>query len=87
MSYEMPITVDIADRLYDYTDEECAADAIAIYQNETGLDDAAIVSLWGDENDSRRQELYGRIVEAVDSNGSVSRAQHSIPAYISVDIA
>jgi hypothetical protein len=81
------VTVDIADRLYDYTDEECAADAIAEYQAQTGLDDSAIIALWEDERDPRYKDLYGRVVNAVDANGSVKRARDNIPAGITLAIA
>lgn len=82
----MPITVDIADRLYDYTDEEKAAEVVAEFQAETGLDDAAVIALWQEEKNPQRAELDRRIIEAVDSNGSVRRARDNVPAYITLEI-
>ncbi len=83
----MTISVDIADRLYDYTDEEKAATAIAIFQSEMGMDDAEIVAVWSDEADPRHKELEKRIFDAVDHNGSEKRARETIPCgiYLSVD--
>jgi hypothetical protein len=80
----MTITVDIADRQYDYTDEEKAAEAVAAFQLEAGLTDQAVVDLWAIEKDPRRFELQRRIFEAVDRNGSAKRAQDSVPAGVSL---
>jgi hypothetical protein len=80
----MAISVDIADRLYDYMDEERAAQAVAEFQDEAGLDDHAMLSLWRDENDGRRLELESRIFKAIDDNGSAKRAAESVPAEINL---
>jgi hypothetical protein len=82
----MTVVVDIADRLYDYTDEEKAAEAIAQFQLDHGLDDAAIVTIWGDNEDGRRAALETVIFNAVDANGSVKRAQESVPGGIELTI-
>ncbi|CAM3276656.1 hypothetical protein [Asticcacaulis taihuensis] len=83
----MTVQVDIADRLYDYTDEEKAAEAIAEFQVLAGLDDQAILSLWENENDPRRHELERMIYGAVDANGSAKRAEENIPDGISLAIS
>lgn len=80
----MTIAVDIADRLYDYTDEEKAAEAVALYQADMSLDDASILAIWRNEGDPRRMELERRIFGAVDDNGSKKRAEESIPFGISL---
>jgi hypothetical protein len=82
----MTISVDIADRLYDYSDEEKAAVAVAAFQDEMKLDDEAIVALWDDEKDARRNELEKRIFDAVDGNGSAKRAEETIPDGVSLFI-
>ena len=78
----MTIHVDIGDRLYDYTDEEKAAEAVADFQTQTGMGDDSIISLWLDESDPRRNELERLIFDAVDQNGSVARAQEHVPGDI-----
>ena len=78
----MTIHVDIGDRLYDYTDEEKAAEAIADFQSRTGMDDDSIMSLWLDDSDPRRSELERLIFNAVDQNGTVKRAQEHVPGDI-----
>jgi len=83
----MTISVDIADRQYDYTDEEKAADAIAAFQSETALDDGAVLKLWDDESDPRRADLEARIFAAVDLNGTAKRAAETVPGGISLFIA
>lgn len=83
----MPIAVDIADRQFDYTDEEKAAQAVAIFQAERKLDDNAIVALWENENDPVRAVLEKRIFDAVDANGSVKRAQETVPCGVYLLIA
>nr|WP_303826928.1 hypothetical protein [Asticcacaulis taihuensis] len=83
----MSIQVDIADRLYDYTDEERAAEAVSEFQMAAGLDDAEIIALWGNENDPRRAVLERKIFDAVDANGSAKRAEESVPGGISLAIA
>ena len=80
----MAISVDIADRLYDYTDEEKAAEAVVEFQARTGLSDDAIVVLWQTENDPQRLELEKCIFEAVDANGSVRRANEAAPGRITL---
>ncbi len=80
----MAIEVDIADRLYDYTDEEKAAEVIADFQSETGFDDEAVLAVWNDASNPRRAELERRIFEAIDANGSAKRAAESIPNVISL---
>ncbi|MEI9903034.1 MAG: hypothetical protein WDN06_02900 [Asticcacaulis sp.] len=82
----MTIIVDIADRQYDYTDEEKAAFAVASFQEEMSLDDSAVLALWDSERDPRRSELERRIFEAVDANGPVKRARETIPNGISLAI-
>lgn len=83
----MTIQVDIADRLYDYTDEEKATEALAEYQETTGLQDAEIIAIWGNESDPRRAILERMIFEAVDANGSAKRAEENVPGGISLAIA
>ncbi len=83
----MAIQVDIADRLYDYTDEEKAAEAVAEYQNSTGLQDTEVIAIWGNENDPRHAVLERMIFHAVDANGSAKRAEENVPGGISLGIA
>ncbi len=78
----MTIAVDIADRLYDYTDEDEAAKVIARFQDEMGLSDEIILSIWSDFSDPRHSLLETRVIAAIDANGTVKRAQESIPAEI-----
>jgi len=80
----MAIQVDIADRFYDFTDEEKAAEAIAEYQADTGLNDHAVVALWLNEGDPRRVTLEALIFDAVDANGSVKRAKDNVPGGITL---
>jgi len=82
----MAISVDIADRLYDYTDEEKAADAVAEFQSATKLDDEAIIALWETETDPRRVQLERMIFDAVDANGSANRARETVPGGVSLVI-
>lgn len=82
----MPIIVDIADRLFDYTDEEKAAEAIAEFQAETGLNDGAVIALWADERNPTRAELERRIFDAVEANGTVKRAEETIPNGVCLSI-
>lgn len=82
----MTISVDIADRLYDYTDEERAADAVAEFQGRHGLDDEAVIAVWGDSSDPRRAELEAAIFDAVDANGSEKRARESVPSGVELVI-
>lgn len=87
MDYEvvdMTITVEIADRLYDYTDEEKASAAVSAYQGEFKLNDATILSIWADDSDPRRAELERRIFDAVDLNGTARRAAENVPAGVSL---
>ena len=83
----MTIAVDIADRQYDYTDEEKAADAIASFQVEAALDDSAVLELWNDHSAPLRAELEARIFAAVDLNGSAKRATETVPGGISLFVA
>lgn len=83
----MSIIVDIADRLYDYTDEEKAAEAVAAYQADMGLSDQAVIAIWENDSDPRRAQLERSIFEAVDLNGSAKRANESIPGGISLQLA
>ena len=78
----MSISVEIADRLYDYTDEEVAAEAVAGFQDNLGLADADVLALWGDESDPRRPVLEKLIFDAVDANGSSKRAREGVPGGI-----
>ncbi len=80
----MAILVDIADRLYDYSDEETAQRAVAEFQNDTGLTDEAIIALWADERNPQRFELEARIVRAVDLNGSAERAQTQVASQVNL---
>ncbi|GGZ32931.1 hypothetical protein [Asticcacaulis endophyticus] len=82
----MPIVVDIADRLYDYTDEEKAAEAIEQFRIASGLDAKAVLAIWEDKNDPRRQQLEKAMFDAVDLNGSVKRAQTSVPDGITLSM-
>jgi len=75
----MAIAVDIADRLYDYTDEEKAADAVAEFQSDLGISDDAVIALWMGPRCQSRDELERKVFDAVDDNGSVARAKNSIP--------
>ena len=83
----MVVAVDIADRMYDYSDEEKAAEAVAYYQDKSGLDDEAIVALWDNKSDPRRIDLEKRIFDAVDANGTAKRAAESIPNGITLAVA
>lgn len=83
----MTVAVDIADRQYDYTDEAKAAEAIAEFQAETGLNDEAVLALWADERRPERATLERRIFDAVDLNGSARRARESVPSEISLSVA
>ena len=82
----MSIAVEIADRLYDYTDEEAAAAVVADFQQGLGLTDEDIVALWSNYSDSRRSTLEKLIFDAVDANGSVKRASENVPAGIELSI-
>ncbi len=82
----MTISVDIADRLYDYTDEDKAAEAVATFQVARRLDDEAVLAVWADEGDLRRVDLERAIFEAVDSNGTVRRAKGEVPSGVSLSI-
>jgi hypothetical protein len=83
----LTIIVDIDDRLYDYTDEERAAEAVANFQELSGLDDSQIVELWSDELDARRVELEKLIFNAVDANGSDKRARESVPGGVHLSVS
>ena len=80
----MTICVDIADRLYDYTDEEKATQAVEDFQSDTELSDTEILTLWTNAKDPRRLELERRILNAVNLNGSLKRAYEHTPAEISL---
>ena len=82
----MTIQVDIADRLYDYTDEEKAAEAVAEFQVLKGLDDLSLVTVWENEGSPLRNQLERMIFDAVDSNGTAKRAAESVPGGISLGI-
>ncbi len=82
----MPIQVEIADRLYDYTDEEKAAEAVEDFKATARLDDAAIVAIWNDEQNPLRPELEKVIFDAVDANGPVRRARESVPGGVTLSI-
>lgn len=83
----MAINVDIADRMYDYTDEEVAAEAVDEFQSIFGLGDEAIVKLWASDDNPSRHDLEKRIFKAVDENGSAYRAKNKIPCGISLYVA
>lgn len=80
----MTVSVDIADRLYDYTDEEKAAEVIARFQVSMNLDDAAIVALWNDPTSPQRNLLEKLIFDAVDANGSEKRAREAVPCDVTL---
>ena len=82
----MAVSVDIADRQFDYTDEEKAAEAIAEFQSETGLSDNDILALWASEDASKRATLEQRIFDAVDANGSARRARETVPGGVTLVI-
>lgn len=82
----MTVLVDIADRLYDYTDEEKAAQAVEEFQLVTGADDATVVSIWEDKADPRRAQLEKLIFEAVDRNGPARRAREHVPGGITLSL-
>jgi hypothetical protein len=82
----MSIAVDIADRQFDYTDEERAAEAVAEFQLVHKLDDDAIVDLWSRLDDPMRVGLEKAIFDAVDRNGSARRAAETIPGGVSLVI-
>lgn len=75
----MSVMVEIADRLYDYTDEEAAASEIASFQEEKALEDITIIEIWSADNHPLKADLQHRIYTAIDANGTVQRAQASIP--------
>jgi hypothetical protein len=84
-----PAIADLAtesSRVTVYTDEESAAEAIAEYQETFDLDDQTIVAIWENEADPRRLELERGIFAAVDANGSVKRAQRTVPDGISLSV-
>jgi hypothetical protein len=80
----MAVVVDIADRMYDYTDEEKAAEAVADFQALHLLTDETVVAIWSSKTDPRRVELEKIIFDAVDANGSAKRAMETVPADISL---
>ncbi len=82
----MAVIVDIADRLYDYTDEEKAAAAVADFQARHDLSDIEIIAIWTDETDPLRFDLEKAIFAAVDANGSAKRAAESVPGEVSLII-
>ncbi len=82
----MTISVEIADRLYDYTDEEKAAEAVASFQDDNALSDEALLALWQGSQSPMRDRLEKCIFEAVDANGSSTRAQNSIPNGITLAV-
>ena len=82
----MTISVDISGRLYDYTDEEKAAEAVAQFQEANALDDEVIITLWANANDPRRVQLEKAIFEAVDANGSAKRAKEEVPTDVVLGI-
>lgn len=82
----MAIFVDISDRMYDYTDEEKAAEAIEGFQDTSGLSDTQILALWTGAPCPQRDELERIIFEAVDRNGSAQRANETIPGGLSLYI-
>lgn len=80
----MVISVYIEDRLYDYTDEECASDAVLDFQEKNGLSDQQILEIWFDSSDPFHSQLQAVVYEAIDKNGTVKRAQESIPGGITI---
>lgn len=83
----MTIAVDIADRMYDYTDEEVAAKAVEEFQSLNNLTDIEVITIWENQNDPRFPNLEKKIFDAVDANGSVKRAQEKIPCGITLLVA
>ena len=82
----MTIAVDIADRMYDYTDEEQAAKAIEGFQYDHNLGDNEIIAIWADDKNPLKIELENCIYDAVDLNGSAKRASEKIPYGITLFI-
>ncbi len=82
----MAIIVEIGDRLYDYTDEEVAQGAIEAFQAERLLEDAEVVEIWSSPKHPLKTELEARIFAAIDANGSVKRANSSIPGDLALHI-
>lgn len=82
----MTVVVEIADRQYDYTDEEKATAAVANFQEETGLSDEQIIALWSDTYSKHRAELEGVIFDAVEVNGGTRRSRETVPAGVSLFI-
>lgn len=83
----MTIAVEIADRQYDYTDEEKAAEAVSEFQERHNLADNEIIALWNDPTDLRRTDLEKLIFEAVDLNGTAKRAKETVPCEIYLNIS
>ena len=82
----MAIIVEISDRLYDYTDEEKASEAVSQFMETHGLDESAVIAIWADATDPRRAEIEKMIFDAVDQNGSQTRADQTIPGGITLQI-
>ena len=80
----MTIVVDIADRMYDYTDEEKAAEVVSEFQCDYNLKDDEVIAIWQNRQEPRFSELEKKIFDAVDANGSVKRAQETIPCGITL---
>jgi hypothetical protein len=85
--YIVAVAVDIADRLYDYTDEEKAAEAVAEFQIANELSDHEIITIWSNAGHPLRQVLEKLIFDAVDANGTVKRASESVPGDITLSLA
>ncbi|KAF0117175.1 MAG: hypothetical protein FD163_1732 [Hyphomonadaceae bacterium] len=83
----MSIIVDIADRMYDYTDEEVAAEAVEAFQYDYNLSDNEVFEIWESNKGSLFLELRDRITDAVDANGSFKRAQETVPCGVSLVVS
>lgn len=83
----MALILEIADRLYDYSDEEKALIALQNYQYETGMDDDTIIMYWETATHKKcaqRDEIQHVVYQAIDMNGSFARAAKSIPAGVTI---
>lgn len=82
----MAVIVEINDRLYDYTDEEKATEAVSQFMETHGLDESAVIAIWADATDPRHAEIERVIFDAVDQNGSQRRALESVPSGITFSL-
>ncbi|WP_298331352.1 hypothetical protein [Asticcacaulis sp.] len=83
----MAVIVEINDRLYDYTDEEKATEAVSQFMETHGLDEISVVTIWADANDPRHAQIEKVIFDAVDQNGTQKRALESVPGGITISLS